>query len=106
VDTEQPVDDVISALERYNLVRRDEILDTMVLPERCGYPVYDKGFEAGKEQAQALFGRYGNLHLVGRNAEFKHIETDEDIASAAEKLQQIYGSEFDFPPSPKHFASA
>jgi protoporphyrinogen oxidase len=37
---------------------------------------------------------------------FKHIETDEDIASAAEKLQQIYGSEFAFPPSPKHLVSA
>ncbi len=93
VDTQQPVEDVLAALERYQLVRRDEVLDSMVLTEGCGYPVYDRGFEAAKAQAQALFGRFGNLHCVGRNAEFRHIETDEDIASAANCLRGIYGAD-------------
>ena len=93
VDTDQPVEDVLRALERYQLVRREEVLDTMVITEGCGYPVYDRGFEAAKEQAQALFGQFANLHCVGRNAEFRHIETDEDIASAADSLRGIYGAD-------------
>ena len=94
VATETPVEDVIQALERYDLVRRDDILDSMVITEGCGYPVYDLGFEAVKHKAQALFGRFENLHCVGRNAEFRHIETDEDIASAADTLRAIYGPTF------------
>ncbi|MCG6941960.1 MAG: FAD-dependent oxidoreductase [Thiohalocapsa sp.] len=91
MDTDRPVADVLEALERYGLVSREEVRDTLVLTEDCGYPVYDKGFEAAREQAQALFGRFDNLHCVGRNAEFRHIETDEDIASAAACLRRIYG---------------
>jgi protoporphyrinogen oxidase len=91
MDSEHAEEDVIRALKRYGLVRRDEILDTKVLDEKFGYPVYDRGFEEARARADALFGRFGNLHCVGRNAEFRHIETDEDIASAAACLRAIYG---------------
>ena len=50
--------------------------------------------EAAKAQADALFRRYGNLHRVGRNAEFRHIELDEDLASAIACLESIYGWAF------------
>ncbi len=93
VDTDQPVEDVLRALERYQLVRREEVLDSMVITEGCGYPVYDRGFETARDQAQALFGRFDNLHRVGRNAEFRHIEVDEDVASAADCLRGIYGAD-------------
>jgi protoporphyrinogen oxidase len=93
MDSDHAEADVIAALTRYGLIRRDEILDSLVLEEGCGYPVYDRGFEAARDQAQALFGRYANLHCVGRNAEFRHIETDEDIASAADCLRRIYGTD-------------
>jgi protoporphyrinogen oxidase len=91
MDSGHAEEDVIAALTRYGLIRRDDILDSLVIAEGCGYPVYDKGFEAARGQAEALFGRFGNLHCVGRNAEFRHIETDEDIASAADCLRRIYG---------------
>ncbi|TVQ85330.1 MAG: FAD-dependent oxidoreductase [Chromatiaceae bacterium] len=93
VETDQPLEGVQRALERYHLVQREEVLDSMILTERCGYPVYDRGFEDAKQQARNLFGRFANLHCVGRNAEFRHIETDEDIASAADCLRRIYGAD-------------
>jgi protoporphyrinogen oxidase len=93
VPSDHAEEDVIAALTRYGLIRHGEILDSLVIAEGCGYPVYDKGFEAARGQAEALFGRFGNLHCVGRNAEFRHIETDEDIASAAECLRGIYGDD-------------
>lgn len=94
LESEDPEGDVIRALTRYGLVRREDIRDTLVIHEACGYPVYDLGFEAVRAQAQALFARHGNLHCVGRNAEFRHIETDEDIASAAACLRGLYGDDF------------
>jgi protoporphyrinogen oxidase len=93
VDSDHAKEDVIAALTRYGLIRRDEILDSLVLDERFGYPVYDDGFEAVRDQAQTLFGRFCNLHCVGRNAEFRHIEVDEDIASAIDCLRRIYGAD-------------
>jgi protoporphyrinogen oxidase len=93
VDSDHAEQDVIQALSRYGLIRPKDIRDSLVLDEKFGYPVYDKGFEDARERAQALFGRFGNLHCVGRNAEFRHIETDEDIASAADCLRGIYGAD-------------
>jgi len=93
-DTQRPEEDVIEALERYRLVRREEVLDTLVLTETYGYPVYDRGFEVARERGRDLFGRFANLHCVGRNAEFRHIEVDEDVGSAAACLRRIYGDDF------------
>jgi protoporphyrinogen oxidase len=94
VETAQPEENVLSALKRYGLIETGDILDTMVLPERYGYPVYDRGFERVKERAERLFSRFGNLHCVGRNAEFRHIELDEDLVSAMEHVTQVYGAAF------------
>ena len=90
-ETARPVDDTLAALTRYRLLDERDVDDTLVLPEPFGYPVYDRGFEAAKAEADALFRRYGNLHRVGRNAEFRHIELDEDLASAIDCLKQVYG---------------
>ncbi len=94
VETPRPEEDVLSALRRYDLLDADGVLDTMVLPERYGYPVYDRGFERVKEQAELLFSRYANLQCVGRNAEFRHIEVDEDLLSAIDCVKQLYGTAF------------
>jgi protoporphyrinogen oxidase len=90
-DTDTPLEDTLRALERYGLVREGDVDDAMVLPESFGYPVYDRGFESAKEQAARLFSPYRNLHLVGRNAEFRHIDLDEDLESAMACLDRIYG---------------
>jgi len=91
LETDRPEEDVLAALRRYRLLDEEDVLDTLVLPERYGYPVYDRGFESAKARAEALFSRYSNLHCVGRNAEFRHIELDEDLASAFECLRRLYG---------------
>jgi len=91
VETERPEADVLSALRRYDLVDAGDVMDTMVLPERYGYPVYDRGFGRAKEQGELLFSRFNNLHCVGRNAEFRHIELDEDLGSAVACVRRIYG---------------
>lgn len=87
--TDDPTGDALEGLERYGLLSKDEVLDTKLIFERFGYPVYDKNFEIVREQAEEEFGRYHNLHLVGRNAEFRHIEVDEDYAAALALVRSL-----------------
>lgn len=96
-ETDRPVEDTLAALKRYGMLDVSDVDDTLVLAEPFGYPVYDRGFEAANAKAQALFRRYGNLHGVGRNAEFRHIELDEDLGSAIDCLKQVYGRAFPVP---------
>jgi protoporphyrinogen oxidase len=91
VDTDTPVEDVLRVLERYGLVDRKEVLDTLTLPIKCGYPIYDRGYETARDDALAFFSGFKNLHLVGRNAEFRHIDADEDFAAANQLINTLCG---------------
>lgn len=87
--TEDPLKDVLSALQRYNLVQPQEVLDSYLLHERFAYPVYDRNYETALAEAADVFGSFRNLHLVGRNAEFRHIELDENYASATSVVRRL-----------------
>jgi len=88
--TSRPVEEVLSGLVRYKLLREEDVDDTLVVPERFGYPVYDRGFEDARTEMMDIFEQYSNLHLVGRNAEFRHIELDEVLGSALKTIHKIY----------------
>jgi protoporphyrinogen oxidase len=89
IPSDDPLEDVLKALERYGLVAREQVLDSMLLHERYAYPVYDQAYEKAIVESQRVFGRYENLHLVGRNAEFRHIEVDEAFASALAMVRSL-----------------
>ncbi|HEY76442.1 MAG TPA: glycosyltransferase [Thermoflexia bacterium] len=72
------VDDVI----RCGLVRPGEVLDTKVLHEEYGYALYDLTYTDHLAYAREILGRYSNLHLLGRSAEFQHLELDDIYANA------------------------
>jgi protoporphyrinogen oxidase len=89
IPSDNPFEDVLTALARYHLVDRREVLDSMLLHERFAYPVYDQDFEKAMAESKEVFGRFENLHLVGRNAEFRHIEVDEAFASALAMARKL-----------------
>ncbi len=91
VETDNPVEHVLTALEKYRLIDRNEVIDSLVVPIKCGYPIYDKGYETQRIDALDFFNGFNNLHLVGRNAEFRHIDIDEDFASANLLINRLYG---------------
>jgi GT2 family glycosyltransferase/protoporphyrinogen oxidase len=76
--TERVIDDMV----RCRLVRRDEVLDTLELREEHGYAIYDRDYAAQLASAQEAFGRFDNLHRLGRSASFQHLEIDEIWADA------------------------
>ncbi len=80
---------MIADLERIGLVRREEVLDSMVVQEKYAYPVYDDIFDSTMQTAQQTLSQYSNLHLVGRAAEFRHREVDDNLVSAIETVRTI-----------------
>lgn len=88
-DHPDPAAKVIADLDRIGLVKREEILDSMVVQEKFAYPVYDQYFDATMQIAQETLNSYNNLHLVGRAAEFRHREVDDNLVSAIETARKI-----------------
>ncbi len=81
---------VITDLVRVGLVRREEILDTKVVREEFAYPVYDKLYDEILRQAHGVLDKFKNLYVVGRAAEFKHREVDDNFAAAQETVEKIW----------------
>jgi hypothetical protein len=88
-DHPDPAAKVIDDLARIGLLNRQDILDRMVVQERYAYPVYDHTFDQTMQVAQETFQGYSNLHLVGRAAEFRHREVDDNLVSAIETARKI-----------------
>jgi GT2 family glycosyltransferase/protoporphyrinogen oxidase len=80
---------VAADLVRTGFVKPAEILDTFVVREEFAYPVYNQRYEDTLEQAARDFGQYKNLHVVGRAAEFKHREVDDNFTAAVDKANEL-----------------
>ena len=90
--SDDPVKDVLDALEKYSLINREDVVDSLIIPIKYGYPIYDKGYEEDREAVLNLINGFDNLHIVGRNAEFRHIDVDEDFSSANQLVCSLYGT--------------
>ena len=80
---------VIQDLVRVGLIREDDVLDTNVISEPHAYPIYDTAYEAKISATQDYFTKFKNLYTVGRAAEFKHREVDDNFASAVVAIEAI-----------------
>lgn len=69
-------------LIRCGLLKHEEIVDTLVLHQDGGYPVYDLTYVQHLAQVREALGQFENLHFVGRLAEFEHLELDDIYANA------------------------
>lgn len=83
--TERVIEDVVES----GLVRREEVIDSLVLTDDFGYPVYDKDYESVVTQAKTLLEDFKNLYFVGRSAEFEHREVDDSFSSAITVSKKI-----------------
>jgi GT2 family glycosyltransferase/protoporphyrinogen oxidase len=86
---ENVIGKVILDLERAGLLKQSEVLDSMVVRENFAYPVYNRDYEKVLSSAQAFFGQFENLYLVGRSAEFRHREADDNFEAAIETVEKI-----------------
>lgn len=84
-----PIQKVVEDLCRVGLIKESEILDTMVIREDFAYPVYTNNYDEELKKAENLLSKYKNFFVVGRAAEFRHREVDDNFASAIQAVDQI-----------------
>ena len=61
----------------------------MKVREEFAYPVYNVNYENAQTEAQINIQRFKNLYLVGRAAEFRHREVDDNFETANTTVEQI-----------------
>jgi protoporphyrinogen oxidase/GT2 family glycosyltransferase len=82
---------VVADLERIGMIQASEVLDTHVVRENFAYPIYDRSYDSAAAEAGKIFSACQNLHLLGRAAEFRHREVDDNFAAAQETALRLAG---------------
>ncbi len=80
---------VIADLERVGMLHASEVLDTHIVRENFAYPIYDRDYDSAVADAGKIFAACQNLHLLGRAAEFRHREVDDNFAAAQETARRV-----------------
>lgn len=81
------VDDLVSV----GLIQKDEVLDTKVVRQEYGYPIYSIDYEKELKIVLDEINKIKNFYILGRAAEFMHREVDDIIAASKELTKNIYG---------------
>ena len=84
-----PIQKVVDDLCKIGLIKAADVLDTMLIREDFAYPVYTQNYDLQLEKAGEVLSQYQNLFTVGRAAEFRHREVDDNFASAIEAVGKI-----------------
>jgi GT2 family glycosyltransferase/protoporphyrinogen oxidase len=84
-----PINRVIDDLHRVGLIQYHDVLDSKVVHEKFAYPVYTHDYDIILNEVQQVLNQYQNLYNVGRAAEFRHREVDDNFASAIQTVDQI-----------------
>lgn len=87
------IQQVIDDLAATGLLDPADVLDTMSLREEYSYPIYNSTYDQVLAETEKAFGRYRNLHVVGRAAEFRHREADDNFAAAVEVANRVAGTD-------------
>jgi len=83
------IDKTIDDLSRIGMINKHDVVDTLLIHEDFGYPIYSLDFVNQVDKAMDFFKQYNNLYLLGRSAEFKHKEIDEIMGSALELIKKL-----------------
>jgi protoporphyrinogen oxidase len=70
-------DGVVADLEVANVLRKEEILDSMTIDIKHAYPIYDLDYENQMKRVENFFADHPNIYHVGRHAQFAHKDVDE-----------------------------
>jgi protoporphyrinogen oxidase len=82
-----------SELEKIAFVKKDLILDGMVLRETQAYPVYDKNYKESLKIVIDYLSNFSNLYLMGRNGLHKYNNMDIAMLSAFKVVRELIEKE-------------
>ena len=76
------IEKVIHTLDSVGFIQKEKVIDSLLLNEKFGYPIYNRNYEDQLAVAKDKIEGYSNLFLVGRNATFTHMDIDDNFESA------------------------
>ncbi len=79
---DQMIEKVIYDLDQSGFIRKENVLDALLLHEKFGYPIYNRNYEEQLAMVKAQLERFSNLFFTGRNAVFTHMDIDDNFESA------------------------
>ncbi|MBU4269740.1 NAD(P)-binding protein [Candidatus Dependentiae bacterium] len=86
---EQLLDIGKNELEQIGFLKKDLILDGMVLRETQAYPVYDKNYKESLKIVLDYLSGFSNLYLMGRNGLHKYNNMDIAMLSAFKVVNKL-----------------
>ena len=82
-------------LEHLGLVKRENVVDGVVLRVPKAYPVYDATYKRGVEAVREFLKTVPNLQLVGRNGMHRYNNQDHSMLTAILAARNILGGNYD-----------
>ena len=83
------IEQVIDDLVRTGCIRREQILDAVVVMEKYAYPIYHQNYTSAVRCARQILDRFKNLKVIGRAAEFEHREVGDNFKQAGNVVNEI-----------------
>jgi len=79
-------------LERLGFVKRDEVIDHVVIRVPKAYPLLEVGYGEHYSKVVDYLNRFQNLHTIGRGGTFRYLNMDHAIETGLGMAEHIMGS--------------
>lgn len=89
-ETDQRLKDLtIENLERLGFIKKDEVLDSMVVRVPKAYPLFEVGYKDLCKKVYDYLGLFSNLNVAGRTGMFRYYNMDHAIESGITTAEKI-----------------
>jgi protoporphyrinogen oxidase len=85
------IDISVDNLVRLGLIKRQDVIDGMVVKVPQAYPLFEIGYRSLCDMLHDYLGRFRNLHIAGRNAMFRYYNMDVAMQSGIEAAERAIG---------------
>ncbi|MEE8552168.1 MAG: FAD-dependent oxidoreductase [Desulfobacterales bacterium] len=93
---EELADNTIWNLEKLKFIKREEVIDHVVIRVPKAYPLFEVGYRKHYDKICVYLSKFKNLHITGRGGMFKYHNMDQAIASGIEAAEKIIKRNSDF----------
>ncbi|PKL52020.1 MAG: FAD-dependent oxidoreductase [Nitrospira bacterium HGW-Nitrospira-1] len=89
-ETDERLKDItIENLEKLGFIKRDEVIDAMVVRVQKAYPLFEVGYKELCKKVYDYLALFGNLHVAGRTGMFRYYNMDHAIKSGLTTAEKI-----------------
>ncbi|MDH3229434.1 MAG: FAD-dependent oxidoreductase [Alphaproteobacteria bacterium] len=88
-DDDTLVEETVANLDSLGLIRRHEVIDSLVLRVPDAYPLFDIGHDERRRRICDYLARFENLEVIGRGGMFRYFNMDHAMESGIAAAQAI-----------------